>query len=78
MPVPLLLQILAQTESAGQDRRASGLQAGRCLAEGAKGVPAGICRQAADGWLTLLRQSETRDANILTTDEESPSYRLAG
>ena len=72
---PLLQRILGQTETRG---KVAWLQAGRCLAEGAKDVPAKICRQAADGLLTLLRQVEAGDADALTADESAQVAGLAG
>ena len=72
---PLLRRILGETETRG---KAAWLQAGRCLAEGAKDVPDKVCREAADGLLALLRRTEAGDRDALDGRRKRPGCGLAG
>jgi len=66
---PLLARILADVETRG---KAAWLQAGRCLAEGARDVDPQRCRQTVDGLVSLLRA-----ANFGADDAVTPEQAAA-
>ncbi len=71
---PLLRLIVGKAETRG---KAAWLQAGRCLAEGAKNVSAKTCRRTADGLITLLRQTEASDEALTPGESEQAVEWLA-
>jgi formylglycine-generating enzyme required for sulfatase activity len=65
---PLLRRIVGGAEARGKD---AWLQAGRCMAEGAKDVAPAVCCQVADGLVALLRRAEAGEDGLLTPDESA-------
>jgi formylglycine-generating enzyme required for sulfatase activity len=63
---PLLARILADAETRG---KAAWLQAGRCLAEGARDVDSQRCRQTADGLVSLLRAASSGADDTVTPEQ---------
>ncbi len=63
---PLLECILAGVEARG---KAAWLQAGRCLAEGARDVDTQRCQQTAEGLVTLLRGGTGVASDALTLEQ---------
>jgi formylglycine-generating enzyme required for sulfatase activity len=71
---PLLRQMALRAE---RDPKAGWLQAGRCLAEGARDVSGEVRRQAAHGLLTLLRQP-AQSEQALSADESGAAAEWLG
>lgn len=71
---PLLRLIVGKAETRG---KAAWLQAGRCLAEGAKNVSLKTCRRTAEGLLALLRQTEAGDDTLAPDESEQAVEWLA-